>query len=445
MKRKLSLALVIVLVLSILAGCGSTATQATAGETQAPAQTTAAVTSAADTGDRAKISVMLRGSETSSAYKVWSSLLDGFIAEKGYDLDVEYELLPNDGDYANKLQLYISSNQLPDIFGAANGTFSSAAKAIGSLVCVQDEMTKLGNFDQMNPAVADFFADADDGKVWLFPESFNDEFFFYRKDIFAKYNLNAPTNWDEFLQVCDTLKKNGEIPVVIAGAEQWQIMRYLSFIPWRVTHDKFIMNYIGGQDKFSANAAAQKGVNLVKTMGEKGYWQPSFTSTNYTDAVNMFFGGQGTILYSGSWLVSNASEMYKNGQLGLFPVPDAPGLENMTTNIPIHGGFATAFNAQTYDKVMQEFFAYATEHYGNAAYEAGMLSPFSEPIPDTMDPLYKEVRALADQSTAGWVSWDDKLDAATLVAMADAQQQLALGMINEQEFISQMDSQIKGQ
>jgi raffinose/stachyose/melibiose transport system substrate-binding protein len=97
-------------------------------------------------------------------------------------------------------------------------------------------MTKLGNFDQMNPAVADFFADADDGKVWLFPESFNDEFFFYRKDIFAKYNLNAPTNWDEFLQVCDTLKKNGEIPVVIAGAEQWQIMRYLSFIPWRVTH-----------------------------------------------------------------------------------------------------------------------------------------------------------------------------------------------------------------
>jgi ABC-type glycerol-3-phosphate transport system substrate-binding protein len=34
----------------------------------------------------------------------------------------------------------------------------------------------------------------------------------YNKDVFAKYNLSVPTTWDEFLKVCETLKKNKVTP-----------------------------------------------------------------------------------------------------------------------------------------------------------------------------------------------------------------------------------------
>ena len=87
----------------------------------------------------------------------------------------------------------------------------------------------------------------------------NCEFFFYRKDIFEKYNLEAPTTWNEFLDTCKTLKDNGEIPLIVAGKENWQLMRYLSFAPWRMTKDQFIMDYIDQKATFSENAAAKEG------------------------------------------------------------------------------------------------------------------------------------------------------------------------------------------
>ena len=40
----------------------------------------------------------------------------------------------------------------------------------------------------------------------------------------------------------------------------------------------------------------------------------------------------------------------------------------MPTNIPIHAGFAEAFNKATYDDTMQEFFDYMCENYSDVCY-----------------------------------------------------------------------------
>ena len=45
----------------------------------------------------------------------------------------------------------------------------------------------------------------------------------------------TPTTWEEFEEDCQKIADIGEIPVIIGGSDAWQIMRYLSFSPWRVT------------------------------------------------------------------------------------------------------------------------------------------------------------------------------------------------------------------
>ena len=120
--------------------------------------------------------------------------------------------------------------------------------------------------------------------------------FLYRKDIFEKYNLEVPETWDDFLDVCRTLKEKEEIPLIVAGKENWQLMRYLSFAPWRMTKDRFIMDYIGKKETFSENTAAKEGVNLLYTLGTEGYFQGGFLSTDYTAATDLFFGGTGCML-----------------------------------------------------------------------------------------------------------------------------------------------------
>ncbi len=384
--------------------------------------------------NRRKITVLMRSSGNDETYGIWHGLFEGFAKEKG--IKVEYELVARDADYVNKLQLYISSDQLPDFYGCANGTFSGAAKKIGGIVDIGAELKKINKYDDMNQAIINFLSDADDGNLYLFPNALYCEYFFYRVDKFKQYGLSVPKTWNEFLNVCKVLKEHNEIPVIVAGAENWQIMRYLSFIPWRSTHDKFIKGYIDGSDSFAANQAARAGVNLVATMGTKGYFQKGFTSTSYTDSANLFFSGQGCMYYGGSGLIANASKMYKNKQLGMFPVPDADGMSNMSTNVPIHAGFGNAFNAKTYDKTMQEFLKYAVAHYSEACYKAGVFSPFNEKIPAGVDPLFKDTYPLFEKAKASWVSWDDKLDSATLTSMAVAQQELALGMLTPNQFIS---------
>lgn len=450
MKKTLSLLLALLLLAGILAGCGGGQTAETsaaapaseaAAASQAPADSSGEATLAA--GDRSKITVLMEASESSETYRIWSTLLEGFVEEKHPELEVEYELLPNDSDYANKLQLYIASNQLPDFYGCANGTFSKAAKEIDAIVNVGEELKKIDKYDDMNGAIIDFLTDADDGEMYLFPNALYCEFYFYRTDIFEANGLSAPTTWNEFLEACEVLKNAGEIPCIIAGAEQWQLMRYLAFPPWRNAHDEFIMGYIDGSQSFESNQAAQVGVNLVETMGKNEYWQPGFTSTNYTDATNMFFGGQGAMFYSGSGHIENAKELYAEGKLGMFPVPAVDDMDNISTNVPIHAGFAWAFNKQTYDDVMQEFFAYVCDNMHDAAYASGVFSPFVQDPPEGLDQLFYDIEPMFETAEHSWVSWDDKLDSATVVEMEDAQEELALGMTTPEDFMTEMDAAVK--
>ena len=270
------------------------------------------VTASAATTDRAKITALFRGSESQEQYQIFNDLLTRFCDEKG--LEHEIELVNGDADYVTKLQLYINSNTLPDIFGCPNGALSSACKDIDALVDVGAELKRNGYYDKMNGAVIDFLTDADDGNLYLFPQGLYCEYFYYRKDLFQKAGItDTPTNWTEFEDDCQKLLDSGEIPVIVGGKDNWQLMRYLSFAPWRVTGPEFIMGYQNGTEKFSENKAAQAGVDVLYDLGTKGYFEPGFASVDYTSASDLFYGGTGAIFYSGSGQIAQAEEMYDNG------------------------------------------------------------------------------------------------------------------------------------
>ncbi|MCJ7842127.1 ABC transporter substrate-binding protein [Lederbergia sp. NSJ-179] len=393
--------------------------------------------------ERDKITVLLRSSETGNKYKILKKMLTEFSKEKGLK-EPEFELISSDADYLTKLQLYINSDTLPDIYGAANGALSDAAQQIDAMVNIGEELKRIDMYDQMNEALIDFFADAKDGEMYLFPEALYTEYFVYRKDIFEKYNLTPPTTWEEFLKISETLKEKGEIPLIVAGKDNWVLMRYLSFAPWRVTYDKFITGYINGEESFQENKAAQYGVELLHTLGTKGYFQPGFMSTDYNAAHDVFYGGTGAMMYTGSGTMYRALDMYDEGKLGLFPVPAVEGEENIPTNTPIHGGFGTAFNAKTYDKTMQEFFEYMCENYTDEAFNtASVFSPFKGEMPKDLHPMFYEIKPMIESATEGWVSWDDKLDSAVLTDLVTEQQKLAQGTITPEEFEKKADSFIQ--
>lgn len=439
MKKKiLAMVLTAVMAMSMLAGCGSGSSD-TEASAEAASEAAGTEETTKSSSERTKITALLRGSESGEQFMLFDDLLSRFCEEKG--LDYEIELVNGDADYVTKLQLYINSDTLPDIFGCPNGALSSACKDIDALVNVGDELKRNGYYDKMNGAVVDFLTDADDGNLYLFPQGLYCEYFYYRKDIFEQAGITeTPTTWDEFLEDCQKIADIGEIPVIVGGKDNWQIMRYLSFAPWRVTGPEFIMGYQAGTESFEENEAAQAGVELVYEMGEKGYFEPGFLSVDYTSATDLFYGGTGAIFYSGSGQINQAEEMYDSGELGFFAVPDVKGLDNMDTNVPIHAGFAEAFNKKTYDSTMQEFFDFMCENFSENCYNiANIFSPFNEDLPDGLPQLFYDTHSMFETAETAWTSWDDKLSSDVLTSIVDEQQKLAGGEVTPEEFEQTVD------
>ena len=428
MKKVLSLAMTAAMTASLLTGMGAVTASA----------------KKSDDGKRTKITALLKGTESTEQYKTFDYLLKNFCDEKG--LDYEIELVNDQQDYFTKLQMYINSDTLPDIFGCPNGTLSTACKDIDALVNVGDELERNGYADKLNGAIRDFLTDADDGNLYLFPQALYCEYFMYRKDLFEKAGIkDTPTTWKEFEEDCQKIADIGEIPVIIGGSEAWQIMRYLSFSPWRVTGPEFIQGYQAGTESFDKNESAKYGVNLVYDLGTKGYFEPGFASVDFTSASDLFFGGSGAIFYTGSGQFNLAEDMYDKGEIGFFPVPDTEGMDNMPTNIPIHAGFAEAFNKATYDDTMQEFFDYMCENYSDVCYnQVQVFSPFSsDEIPEGLPQLFYDIQPMFENAETAWTSWDDKLDSDVMTKIVDEQQQLAQGIIKPDEFIKTCDSLVK--
>lgn len=161
-----------------------------------------ATTASAKGEERTKITALLKGTESTEQFKTFDYLLKNFCEEK--DLDYEIELVNDMQDYFTKLQMYINSNTLPDIFGCPNGTLSAACKDIDALVDVGAELERNGYDEKLNGAIRDFLTDAEDGNLYLFPQGLYCEYFMYRKDIFEKAGIKeAPTTWAEFKDACE--------------------------------------------------------------------------------------------------------------------------------------------------------------------------------------------------------------------------------------------------
>ncbi|WP_314612025.1 ABC transporter substrate-binding protein [Streptomyces stackebrandtii] len=88
-------------------------------------------------------------------------------------VSIEYSSLPE----------FVSSGALQDI----GGEFTEAERA--KLLPQTVELTTLG------------------GKSWAVPFDAAPQAFFYRKDLFAKYKVQAPTTWDEFKKAAEQVKK----------------------------------------------------------------------------------------------------------------------------------------------------------------------------------------------------------------------------------------------
>ncbi len=214
MKRRiLTLLLAAALSISILAGCGGTAPSK---ETTAQAGTTAPAATqenAAKAGPLFESPVTLRLMIPTNPS--WPYQKDWYIVQALKEkLNVSFDVIAVDeSNIGEKINVTMASGDIPEITFCFDVPLMQRYGVEGAYANVLDYKDQMPNFSKFAEENQSFVGDykSADGSLYVLPDKGISETdrmgWLYRKDIFEKHGLKAPTNDVEFYEVCKKLKE----------------------------------------------------------------------------------------------------------------------------------------------------------------------------------------------------------------------------------------------
>lgn len=322
--RKLgSAVLASAIIASVFAGCSSKA--ASSGGT-------------ANTANKATITLMTSGTKATNGADFDTETFVNEVHKAFPNVNVQATKLPDD-QYYTSLKSKLATGQAPDLFLVQPK--SAGANAVTSL------------------AAAGYLADLSDLKCWSnlpagskddmsyngkpYALSSGDAFLgvYYNKKMFSDNGLKVPTNWDEFLNVCKTLKAKGITPIEMGDKDSYVIQFGLYQIAANVVYPadpKFDTELSDGKVKFT-DAKWVKAIDMYKTLYTNGYVESSSLGIGATQAIQAFVDGKAAMTFDGTF---NASALQAKGaaefERGFFAMPaNAAGQETYVSGAAAAG------------------------------------------------------------------------------------------------------------
>jgi raffinose/stachyose/melibiose transport system substrate-binding protein len=333
--KKSSLLIAIMLVVSIMfsaIGCGkavsdntSNSTVASSSDNTAESASTGTSTSAQETtATEPKASgeislTAINGGD--NEVKAFNEIIENFQKESA--VKVKLEELPSSNDYENIIKTRFATNDPPDIFYFWSGANQyQNMKADTSLVDLTNE-----NFvNDLTDAIKTY--QTVDGKIYGIPwGSYNAMGAFYNKNVFSKLNINIPNNYNEFLDICKTVKAAGITPVFEGAGTVWptQIFSLCGF-------QTFVTPAIGGEDgvqKLTKNEIKLKDMPALKdvftryyALNKSGYMNKDLASATYDQEEKALSSGTAAMVFQADWMLPDIQTKYNNADdIGYFPLP----------------------------------------------------------------------------------------------------------------------------
>ena len=252
---------------------------------------------------------------------------------------------------------------------------------------------------------------------------------YYNKKIFKDLSLEVPKTYDEFIEVCKTIKKNNIIPLQFNNKDAWPGWHMYSIwygaFAGRNIIDKALNGEIGFDDQHFVNA-----LDSFAALVKDGYTNPSPNAIGYDDGNKEFFAGKAAMTATGTWLLG---DVYKNlgEDAGIFVLPPA------TEDVPYApaGGLGDAIVISAKTKYVDESMKFV-EHYFSPESAKLMIETNGYVPPVEIDlnslnvnPLFKEFIKLLDYSDSFSYPMDLTLSADVNEVTKNTFQQLTDGSI----------------
>lgn len=318
--------------------------------------------------------------ENTTVKTALTTLSKGACADQNTEQPLKVETVPQTS-LDQKLQLLAGQNALPVQFAAGNApALTQQLYKSGKVADLEKELTKLGVFDQLEPAAVSTIKALYGGKVEVLPYEYNIEGIFYNKKVFADNGITVPGTWDELVAAAAELEAEGIQPFSASGQQGWPLTRLISGYLYRSLGPDALKQVADGKAKLT-DPAYVKAAQAVADLGEKNYFGKGVGSIDYDTSMNQFLTGKAAMLYMGSWALANITDEKQNkvgaDNVGFMPFPAVSGGKGSVDQYPSNVGLGITLNAKSFDKRTGDWVSCIAKNYGSTALkDQGAISGF---------------------------------------------------------------------
>jgi raffinose/stachyose/melibiose transport system substrate-binding protein len=373
-KKVLAVLLSSMMTIGLMTGCSSGAkdTSVETTPTKAAATEEAAPTAATDSG-AAAADGQWEYKEATLTFLIDSDVsLNGFnavaaLAKEKLGITIETELRAGGSDGDNLVKTRLASGEMCDLLGYNSGSLLAALNPTEYFIDISQydwskrlDDTYVGTVSSGNQIFGVPLTSAQAGAV------------LYNKDLYAKYNLQVPKTWDEFVANCKVLDEAGETAMIGAFGDSWtsQVLFLGDYYNVLAKDPNFTSGFEAGTTKY---ATSEAGLSSFKKYEDLlGLYNDDYLASTYDDACDMMANGEGAHWFMLTQALSNIYSLYDKetvDKIGVFGVPgeDASN-QGLTVWMPtsIYGNK----NSDKYDDIVRFMEFYVSDEALNAMTEA---------------------------------------------------------------------------
>jgi raffinose/stachyose/melibiose transport system substrate-binding protein len=203
-----------------------------------------------------------------------------------------------DQPYQQKIKIYATAKQLPDVFKF--WSFTSLLKPLidGGFVAPLDR----AEFDSLGYLPGALDTNTYNGKLYGIPVSTDFWVIYYNKQLFKQAGIErVPATLEELYALIPKFKAKGIIPMTTDGKDAWPLSITFDLLVWRLSGQKGLPRQaLERKIKFTDPVFVQAAGELQRFV-TSGLFQDDLMVSDYAAARNLFGQGKSAMYLMGSW------------------------------------------------------------------------------------------------------------------------------------------------
>jgi multiple sugar transport system substrate-binding protein len=347
-------------------------------------------TSATSSGGQTGGAVTVESNLSAPAAKAaMQALVDAFNAKKGTQATLNTIASET---FRTQLPSYLTSSQPSDVYTWYAGGVARSYADKGLLLDVSDVWKSITGYSDAVKTLST----GKDGKQIIVPISYYWWGMFYRKSNFAKWGVQPPKSWDEFIALCQTLQSKGVAPIGLGagGTTPWVASAWFDYLNIRINGAPYHRELLTGQRKFT-DPQVKAVFDRWKTV--LPYFDKQATAIPFQDATTSLLQGRSAMMLIGTFF-ADAAPKDALADIDFFQFPIIDPAVPVAEEGPTDGFFASARSSHVAGT--KEFLSFMATAEAQEAYvkaSASTVLPANTTAKVTSSPLVdKGKQMLAD-------------------------------------------------